>query len=80
MAAGRSWCAYAWPLAGETGRRAFFLDANGDVWGTMNRDLRYCGREQPVPVDAALPSSDAGALAEPGARVGRDGGRWFIVG
>lgn len=75
-----AFCIYAWPQAQTSGRRAFFVDASGEVMSCGNADWRYCGRERPVPVDAALPSSDAGRDAgEPGGRIGRDGQRWCVV-
>lgn len=72
------WCAYAWPATEEHGRRTFFLDGRGNVWSTTNADRRYGGAHV-VPVDAALPSSDAHATTEAGARVGRDGMVWVCV-
>lgn len=74
------WCAYAWP-ADEAGkaRRAFFVDDHCGVWATLNRDLRYLGTECPVPIDAALPSSDAAAESASSARIGRDGQTWVGV-
>ena len=31
----RRWCAFAWPEKfGETGRRAFFVSEDGEVWTT----------------------------------------------
>jgi hypothetical protein len=47
----------AWPLAGK-GKRAFFLDASGDLFACSNRDYRYQGGERPIPVEAAVPSRE----------------------
>ncbi|MEQ1633185.1 MAG: hypothetical protein ABL997_12480 [Planctomycetota bacterium] len=72
-------CIYAWPTGESAGKRVFFVDEQDDVWASRNDDLRYCGRERPIPVDAALPSSDADEPEEPGVRRGRDGALWGIV-
>jgi hypothetical protein len=47
---------------------------------SCKNDGCHCGRERPVHVDAALPSSDAGRDEEgPGGHIGRDGQRWTVV-
>lgn len=73
------WCAYAWPSVSGKATRAFFVDEQGNVWANSNRELHYFGVERPVPIDAALPSSDAHALVEPNTRSGRDGQVWVVV-
>lgn len=73
-----AYCMYAWPDRQTSGKRAFFVDAVGQVLASRNPDWRYCGCERPVPVDAALPTS-ALVQQEVGARVGRDGQAWCVV-
>ena len=73
------WCAYAWPSDSGKAKRAFFVDEQGNVWANANRELHYFGAERPVPIDAALPSSDAHGLVESNARSGRDGQTWVVV-
>jgi hypothetical protein len=72
-------CVYAWPTGESAGKRVFFVDEQSDVWASRNDDLRYCGRERPIPVDAALPSSDADEPPQLGGRRGRDGALWVLV-
>ena len=69
---------YAWPVGTETGRRVFFVCENGDVLATKNTDWRYRGDTAP-PVDAAWPSSDAGAERGDWGHVGRDSQHWVVV-
>lgn len=69
---------YAWPVDTETGRRVFFVCENGDVLATKNTDWRYGGDNAP-PVDAAWPSSDAGAERGDWGHVGRDSQHWVVV-
>ncbi len=70
--------AYAWPTAEDAGRRAFFLDASGDVFACRNA-AGYRGDDHPVPLDAAFGSSDADAERAAGGRTGRDGDVWVCV-
>ncbi len=39
-----TWCCYAWPVnRGNSGNRAFFVDASGDVLACKNTTARYSG-------------------------------------
>lgn len=69
---------HAWPIDKATGKRAFFVGENGDVLATKNTDWLYSGASAP-PIDAALPSSDAGAERGDWGHVGCDGRQWIVV-
>lgn len=72
------WCCYAWPLEfGKTGRRAFFIDQNGDVLAMENEAQCYSGfAKRPDALAAFAPKAktidDPPAHDEPA----RDGGIW----
>jgi hypothetical protein len=60
------WCAYAWPVVyGNSGNRAFLVDANGDVWQSENKVTRYQGTRAGCGPrwDAALPDDARAAWA-----------------
>lgn len=78
------WCAYAWPVdAGESGRRVFFIDQDGDVYGCDNAFGDYSGLRGGPGAGAARKATEQGAtsLADPTAdrTIGRDGHRWRVV-
>lgn len=47
----------AWPLEGKA-KRAFFIDAKGTLYACSNSDFRYQGHERPLPVAAAVPTTE----------------------
>ncbi len=54
--------AYAWPMVGARGRRAFCIDATGRLLAFDNTDRRYEDRDRPVPpraIDAVTSNSSA---------------------
>lgn len=77
-AAEHGYCAYAWPEDDHAPRPALFVDERGDVYQTRGV-ASYRGLELAVPVDAALPSSDADCERGDWGHVGRDGNTWVIV-
>jgi hypothetical protein len=80
-AAEARWCAYAWPVAvGNSGKRAFFVDQDGEVWQTDNAVVTYTGMVNGTPAwDAALPAgTGTGWVSAPkgASHTGRDGNVW----
>lgn len=76
------WSCYAWPqIAGASGRRAFYVDASGEVWCTLNEDRRYSG-DTAVPAwdaavsDASRPVPLPAGPVHPPQYLGRDGNPW----
>ena len=81
-AAEQRWCAYAWPVAaGTSGRRAFFVDQDGDVRQCDNAGGAYSGVFRAPAFDAAFaPGAEGswtGAAGPPGSR-SRDGLAWKV--
>jgi prepilin-type N-terminal cleavage/methylation domain-containing protein len=75
------WAAYAWPLkANHSGTAAFFVNQEGQILRTHNRDNAYGGMAGGPPFDAALSGagdmdSDLGIHGLPSV----DGKTWFVV-
>lgn len=76
-----TWCAYAWPISEQTGRRCFFVNQSGDVSATNNEAQGYAGVEKPPLPTAAFAKGSSGKLDAPMAAnaEGGDGGHWRIV-
>lgn len=77
------WSCYAWPVsAGSTGRRAFFVNQEGDILATPNTDRAYSGPSKPPMFDAAYTSEHPGDMSAPptgdGTR-GNDRHLWTLV-
>lgn len=77
------WCAYAWPMDREnTGNRVFFINQEGDLMQTMNRDtaaVTYEGAAGGPAFDAAFTvAGDMGSAVANGA-AGADGNIWVPV-
>ena len=75
----RSWCIYAWPMRyGVSGRRAFFMNQQGQIMQTDNATQEYSGMGNVPPADAAFDVTGAGTMVgELAAGVaGNDGGIW----
>jgi hypothetical protein len=70
---------YAWPDGTDAGSRRSFLLDGADIWASRSDDSRYAGTAAAVPVDAALPASEAGTAAAAGVRIGRDGRPWVLL-
>ena len=76
----RSWWAYAWPEALEvSGRRAFYIDQDGEVWATDATAGAYEDTHAAPPADAAFatPGRYPGGVS-PALR-SADGNRWKKV-
>ncbi len=80
------WCCYAWPVEAErTGRRAFFIDHQGEVVQYHNRDAVYSGPNGPD-FDAAYADDTGGGdmgtvLGLVGAGFSaNDGNEWTVAG
>jgi len=75
------WCAYAWPIDEQTGRRCFFVNQNGDVLATDNETQGYVGRDKAPPPHAAFAQGSSGKLDAKLAanEVGGDGARWLVA-
>jgi hypothetical protein len=75
------WCAYGWPAEyGVTGKRAFFVDHNGDILACSNADGRYSGASRaPNPMAALTPQAVdlSGPIAVDAE--GTDGQTWVVV-
>lgn len=72
------WCVCAWPTsAGQSGRRAFFVNEGGDVLATGNAEGKYSGPTQPMPPTAAFTTARCDQLAAN--TNGNDGARWMVV-
>lgn len=85
-----TWCAYAWPINyGNSGKRAFFVNQQGDVLQTQNGTKNYNGTTTEPVADAAFDSTNvtAGALVivniglavTNATKTGRDGEVWTNV-
>jgi prepilin-type N-terminal cleavage/methylation domain-containing protein len=80
------WCAYAWPVeAGRTGRRAFFINHEGDPISFGNLNGAYSGLTTTPTFDAALSNTMAADFDQPLglAALGNqsnDGNLWVVVG
>ena len=76
-----TWCAYAWPISEQTGRRCFFVNQSGDVSATDNESQGYAGSEKPPMPNAAFAKGSSGKLDAPMAlnADGCDGGKWVVV-
>ncbi|MBK8976137.1 MAG: hypothetical protein IPM29_09435 [Planctomycetes bacterium] len=71
------WCAYAWPVSyGESGSRAFFVDASGDVLACDNR-ARWSGPARGPDVLAAIRPGSCVELAAN--EIGQSGDHWTVV-
>jgi hypothetical protein len=77
-----SWLAYAWPVDGKTGTRAFMIDQRGELLQTNMRTVQYNEKAAPswTAAYAAGPANMGGSLAtdDPGGR-GDDGNMWTPV-
>ena len=73
-AASERWLAYAWPIEGGAGRRAFVIDQDERICETPNADRRYLGLAGVPGAGAALPPPPAVAISECGP--GRDAATW----
>lgn len=69
-----TWCAYAWPVAAESGSKVFFMNQGGDV--LVTEDTRYVGPGNGPKPDAAF--KDAGVITGMAAvgTKGSDGNVW----
>ena len=79
------WCAYAWPVSGQNGTRAFFINHEGDVIAHDNKGGAYVGLNNPPPFDAALNDALAGDFDQPLGlaalgNTSNDGNLWVLVG
>lgn len=75
------WCAYAWPIGEQTGRRCFFVNQSGDVLATDNEAQGYAGNDKPPQPAAAFAHGSGGKLDAKLAANGRgsDGAQWVVV-
>lgn len=78
------WCCYAWPGSrGGSGKRAFFINQNGDVIATNNNagTQLYNGSTNPPLPTAAFANGTSGALSSSVAvnQSGIDGGIWIVI-
>jgi prepilin-type N-terminal cleavage/methylation domain-containing protein len=79
------WCAYAWPASyGNSSRRAFFVNQQGDVLQTLNETMKYNHLLAPVAGAAfaagSPPNSIQGSTANTTAtKQGVDGQNWTNV-
>jgi hypothetical protein len=76
-----TWCCYAWPASfGNSGRRAFFINQEGDVLGTKNLLHRYSGGTKVPSPDAAFlaPSQLQLASSIAAHSSGMDGQVWLL--
>ncbi len=69
-----TWCAYAWPVAAESGSKVYFMNQGGDV--LVTEDTRYVGPGNGPPPDAAF--KEAGVITGTTAvgTKGSDGNVW----
>ena len=76
------WCCYAWPSAyGNSGKRAFFVNQEGDVLSCHNDTTRYSGALTPPNANAAFRASTSGHLdnAVAANTAGIDTNVWVVV-
>ena len=74
------WCAYAWPVAANTGDRAFFIDHSGALYQTRGDAVKYAGSVTVPAANAAY--TGVVFTSKPGSgpnNVGNDGNRWTVV-
>ncbi|MCB9890700.1 MAG: prepilin-type N-terminal cleavage/methylation domain-containing protein [Planctomycetes bacterium] len=78
------WSCYAWPASfGNSGKRAFFVNQQGDVMATSNATTKYSGTTTP-PSGGAAYVTVSGVTLSMAAEVavnttGTDGMRWTVV-
>lgn len=77
------WCAYAWPKeAGREGTQVFFMNQDGELYGSSNHDLGYSGMDRAPGFDAALSSKHPGdffaAPVQPNG-TSNDGTVWSVI-
>ncbi|WP_419191725.1 pilus assembly FimT family protein [Engelhardtia mirabilis] len=76
------WCCYAWPLNyQQTGNRVFFINQDGDILQSNNRDETYSGAATAPAFDAAYNGADmstATANAAAG-NAGQDTNTWTVL-
>jgi prepilin-type N-terminal cleavage/methylation domain-containing protein len=77
------WCAYAWPTSfGNSGKRTFFVNQQGDVLASKNATMRYSGTGTvPAGNAAVLNGVGSPSMASTVAAnaTGVDGERWTVV-
>jgi prepilin-type N-terminal cleavage/methylation domain-containing protein len=78
------WACYAWPQNyQQTGNRAFFVNQDGDILQTNNRDLNYDGAVTVPAFDAAYTTANDMASPTANAAVAalaaNDGGVWTVL-
>ena len=77
------WCCYAWPLQfGQTGNRVFFVNQDGDILQSNNRDENYSGAGTAPAFDAAYTTDDdmSSATANAAAgNAGQDTNTWTVL-
>ena len=79
------WCVYAWPATyGNSGKRSFFINQQGDVLSTNNLVRRYSGTGGTAVVPAGTAAFRAGTASmsssiASGAAADNDGGLWLVV-
>lgn len=76
------WACFAWPISyPSSGKRAFFINHNGDVLGCSNSVARYDGSTV-APIAGTYGMINAGstmASTIAANATGADGERWFVV-
>lgn len=76
------WCCYAWPqVAGNSGKRAFFVNQSGDVLATNGLGATYTGNTLMPPQNAAFLASTSGFMGNRVASngTGLDTNFWVVV-
>jgi len=76
------WACYAWPqVQGNSGKRSFFVNQNGDVLATNGATLAYNGATTAPAFSAAFSAAASAFMSSPVAAntVAQDGNTWVVV-
>ncbi|MEM7204855.1 MAG: DUF2950 family protein [Planctomycetota bacterium] len=76
------WMCYAWPASfGNSGKRAFFVNQQGDVLACRNATQRYNGTTNPPNATSAFLSGASSTMGSTLASngTGQDNERWIVV-